>query len=256
MGARARVLASAPSRLFFGKATLFASRKDSDHLSVVKIDSDLLLDDVFEGLGKLAGQYETMKPVFHLPRRLPIVIVERVQRKLEEMTADGTIEKVNQPTDWVSSMPMLGKASIEADGESKIRICLDPRDLNVEKNAFKSVPEIWQRKMREHLDGLKGVEVIAGDFVLVGYCNTPAEWQDDHDRNVRAFLDRCYERNLKLNKNRARLKQHEERAFALKLEKIRHGEDVSVSPLHLKTLQEMTAEDEELQILTHVIRDC
>ena len=63
--------------------------------------------------------------------------------------------------------------------------------------------------MREHLDGLKGVEVIAGDFVLVGYCNTPAEWQDDHDRNVRAFLDRCYERNLKLNKNRARLKQHE-----------------------------------------------
>ena len=80
---------------------------------------------------KVAGQYETMKPMFHLPRRLPVVIVERVQRKLEEMTADGTIEKVNQPTDWVSSMPMLGKPSIEADGDSKIRICLDLRDLNV-----------------------------------------------------------------------------------------------------------------------------
>ena len=48
---------------------------DSDHLSVVKIDSDPLLDeyaDVFEGLGKLAGQYEitvdeTIKPVAHPP---------------------------------------------------------------------------------------------------------------------------------------------------------------------------------------------
>ena len=47
----------------------------SDHLSVVKIDSDPLLDeyvDVFEGLGRLAGQYEitsveTIKPVVHHP---------------------------------------------------------------------------------------------------------------------------------------------------------------------------------------------
>ena len=46
-----------------------------------------------------------------------------------------------------------------------------------------------------------------------------------------------------------------ERVFALKLEQIRHEEDVSASPVHLKRLQEMTAEDEELQILTHVIRD-
>ena len=57
---------------------------DSDHLSVVKIDSDPFLDEyavVFEGLGKLAGQYEitvdeTIKPVVHPPRRLPIAIVE------------------------------------------------------------------------------------------------------------------------------------------------------------------------------------
>ena len=45
--------------------------------------------------------------------------------------------------------------------------------------------------------------------MIVGYGDTPTEWQADHDRNVRAFLDRCRERNLKLNKNKARLKQHE-----------------------------------------------
>lgn len=184
------------------------------------------------------------------------------------MTTDGIIEKVNQPTDWVSSMLVVSKPSTEADGESKIRICLDPRDLNVAikrehfpmptieeiatrlnggkvfsvfdaSNGFwqveldedssllttfntpfgryrwkrmpfgiKSAPEVWQRKMREHMEGLKGVKVIADDFVIVGYGDTPTEWQADHDRNVRAFLDRCRERNLKLNKNKARLKQH------------------------------------------------
>ena len=46
-----------------------------------------------------------------------------------------------------------------------------------------------------------------------------------------------------------------ERVFALELEQIRHGEEVSVSPVRLKGLREMTAEDEELQILTNVIGD-
>ena len=150
-GKSALILANGEEHPIDGKATLFASRKgqkrqievnvvrgggyepilskqtmldmnliqilDSDHLSVVKIDSDPLLDeyaDVFEGLGKLAGQYEitvdeTIKPVVHPPRRLPVAIVERVQRKLEEMTTDGIIEQVNQPTDWVSSMLVVSK---------------------------------------------------------------------------------------------------------------------------------------------------
>ena len=72
-----------------------------------------------------------------------------------------------------------------------------------------SAPEVWQRRMREHIEGLKGVEVIADDFVIVGYGNTPAEWQSDHDQNVRAFLNRCRERNLKPNEKKARLRQQE-----------------------------------------------
>ena len=56
---------------------------------------------------------------------------------------------------------------------------------------------------------LTGVEVIADDFVIVGFGNTAAEWQADHDRNVRAFLDSCRERNLKLNRKNARLRQQE-----------------------------------------------
>ena len=166
-------------------------------------------------------------------------------------------------------MLVASKSSSGANGETKIRICLDPRDLNVAikrehfpmptieeiatrlngaklfsvfdaSNGFwqvehdeessllttfntpfgrylwkgmpfgiTSAPEVWQRKMRENIGGLKGVEVIADDFVVVGYGDTPAEWQEDHNKNVVAFLDRCRERNLKLNKNKARLRQQE-----------------------------------------------
>ena len=45
--------------------------------------------------------------------------------------------------------------------------------------GIKSAPEVWPRKMREHIEGLKGVEVIADDFVIVGYGDTPTEWQAD-----------------------------------------------------------------------------
>ena len=75
--------------------------------------------------------------------------------------------------------------------------------------GINSAPEVWQRRMREHIEGLKGVEVIADDFVIVGYGNIPAEWQSDHDQNVHAFLNRCRERNLKLNEKKAWLRQQE-----------------------------------------------
>ena len=75
--------------------------------------------------------------------------------------------------------------------------------------GINSAPEVRQRKMREHNEGLKGVEVTADDFGIVGFGNTPAEWQTDHDRNVRAFLERCRERNLKLNEKKVRLRQQE-----------------------------------------------
>ena len=75
--------------------------------------------------------------------------------------------------------------------------------------GINSAPEAWQRKMQEHVEGLHGVEVIADDFVVVGFGNTPEEWNADHDRNVRAFLERCREKNLRLKKEKAQLRKTE-----------------------------------------------
>ena len=65
----------------------------------------------------------------HPPRRLPVAMSDKVQEKLEEMVAYDIIEKVNQPTDWVSSTLVESKPSTGTEGEAKISICLDPRDL-------------------------------------------------------------------------------------------------------------------------------
>ena len=41
--------------------------------------------------------------------------------------------------------------------------------------GINSAPDVLQRRMRDRIEGMKGVEVIADDFVIAGYINTPAE---------------------------------------------------------------------------------
>ena len=65
--------------------------------------------DLFEGLGCLPVEHhielnERVQPVIHPPRRVPEPIRSRVTKELHRMEAEGVIEKVDQPTDWVNSM--------------------------------------------------------------------------------------------------------------------------------------------------------
>ena len=51
-----------------------------------------------------------------------------------------------------------------------------------------SAPEVFQRCMHELIEGLHGVEVMADDFVTVGFGDTNDEAVVDHDKNLEAFL--------------------------------------------------------------------
>ena len=64
-------------------------------------------------------------------------------------------------------------------------------------------------KMHELIEGLRGVEVIADDSVVVGYGEL---WQSaikDHDRNLVSFLQRCDERGVHLNSDKLQLRMKE-----------------------------------------------
>lgn len=78
--------------------------------------------------GTLPGTYTIKidpdaKGVVHPVRQQPAALREKIVEKLHEMEKDGFITKVDQPTEWVSSM-------VAAVRNGKIRICIDPSDLN------------------------------------------------------------------------------------------------------------------------------
>ncbi|KAK3730127.1 hypothetical protein QZH41_004833 [Actinostola sp. cb2023] len=63
-------------------------------------------------------------------------------------------------------------------------------------------PEIFQIKLDQNLEGLKGTFAIADDILITGQGDTDNQANEDHDKNLQSFLHRCRERNIKLNKDK------------------------------------------------------
>ena len=90
----------------------------------------LKFPDVFgEGLGQLDGQYkirldETVPPVQHVPCRIAVALRPQLKDTLDALEAQGIIAQVTTPTRWISSIVAVPKKN------GKLRICLDPKDLN------------------------------------------------------------------------------------------------------------------------------
>ena len=75
--------------------------------------------------------------------------------------------------------------------------------------GISSAPEEYQRCQQEILEGLKDVEVIADDILVIGSGITDSDTVKDHDRNLKALLQRARESNLKLNKKKLKLRLHQ-----------------------------------------------
>ena len=70
-----------------------------------------------------------------------------------------------------------------------------------------SAPEVFQRCIHELIEGLQGVDVVADDFVVVGFGDTHETVIRDHDQNLEEFLQRCTARGIKLNSNKVSLRR-------------------------------------------------
>ena len=62
--------------------------------------------------------------------------------------------------------------------------------------------ELFQQKLDQNLEGLPGVHRIFDDLLITGMDDTLLAASQDHDRNLRNLLERCQERNIKLNRER------------------------------------------------------
>ncbi len=113
--------------------------------------------DVFEGLGCLPGELhleidKTVPPVQHVPRKVPIAMKSQVKDKIDAMVKAGVLAKVDKPTDWISSMVVVKKPD-------KLRICIDPKDLNTALKRNKNIMPTMEDVMPE-LAGAKVFSVL------------------------------------------------------------------------------------------------
>ena len=111
----------------------------------------------FEGIGRFPGDLYKFhlkpdhKPARHAPRKVPVHLEKAFKEEIDSLVSQGILEEVKEHTDWVNSYVIVEKDTGNAHApnhlvKKKLRICLDPRDLNeaLEREPYhtRSVDEI------------------------------------------------------------------------------------------------------------------
>ena len=111
----------------------------------------------FEGIGHFPGDPYKFhlkpdhKPARHAPRKVPVHLETAFKEEIDSLVKQGILEEVKEHTDWVNSYVIVEKDtgnhhSPNHTVKKKLRICLDPRDLNeaLEREPYhtRSVDEI------------------------------------------------------------------------------------------------------------------
>ncbi|XP_060070509.1 uncharacterized protein K02A2.6-like [Ylistrum balloti] len=85
--------------------------------------------DLFEGLGCLADKVKIKlkpdaEPVVEPCRKVPFALHDQLKQELDRMEELQVIKPIEEPTEFVNSMVIVHKSN------GKLRVCLDPRNLN------------------------------------------------------------------------------------------------------------------------------
>ena len=117
--------------------------------------------DIFTGIGKFPSEpYKfqlkpNAKPVRHALQKVPIHLQELLDKEIRNLEQLGILEPVKDMTEWVNIFVIMDKKvpvdssnthSLGHSVSKKLRICLDPRDLNeaLEREPYytRSIEEI------------------------------------------------------------------------------------------------------------------
>jgi hypothetical protein len=86
--------------------------------------------ELFSGLGKTDWEYTIkLKPGYvpfalSTPRRVPLLLMEKVKKELQRMENMGVISRVDKSTNWCSGMVVVPKS------DGSVRICVDLTKVN------------------------------------------------------------------------------------------------------------------------------
>lgn len=170
--------------LFFAvaisKCQSVLGRQSCEKIGLIKRVNSIKLDrydDLFKGLGCLPGKYhivvdKSVPPVICASRKIPLGLKDRLSQELKKMEQLGVVRKVTHPTRWVHPLVLVAKKN------GDIRVCLDPRDLNVAvQRAHYQLPSLADLAARLHgatyfsvLDANSGFWVVQLDDESADLC--------------------------------------------------------------------------------------
>ena len=112
-----------------------------NRLPLMKQDILSHYSSCFEGIGQFPGEPYKFhlkpehKPARHAPRKVSIHLEDAFKEEIKSLVELGILEEVTEHTDWVNSYVIVEKDSGNHHAQNytikrKLRICLDPRDLN------------------------------------------------------------------------------------------------------------------------------
>ena len=116
-------------------------RTSVNRLPLTKQDILSQYSGCFEGIGHFPGDPYKFhlkpehKPAHHAPRKVPIHLEFSLKKEIEFLVKLGILEEGKEHTDWVNSYVIVEKDTGNHHSpnhtiKKKLRICLDPRDLN------------------------------------------------------------------------------------------------------------------------------
>lgn len=173
-----------PYKLSFAVANIkcqsVLGRQSCADIGLIKRVNVIQLDkyaDLFNGLGCLPGKYhivvdQSVPPVICASRKIPLSLKDRLSEELRKMEQLGVIRKVTHPTQWVHPLVLVAKKN------GGIRVCLDPRELNVAvQRAHYQLPTLAELAARLHgaayfsvLDANSGFWVVQLDDESADLC--------------------------------------------------------------------------------------
>ena len=121
---------------------------DPETVKDVPLTESIVTDvyaDIFQGLGKFPGEpYQfRLKPgaitAKHKPRTVPLSRQAALHAEVQNLSDQDVLEPNTEHTEWVNSLVIVKKKVIMDTSNShspnhsqpkKIRLCLDPRDVN------------------------------------------------------------------------------------------------------------------------------
>ena len=151
-------------------------RTSVNRLPLMKQDILSQNSGCFEGIGCFPGDPYKFhlkpehRPAQHAPRKVPIYLESAFKEEIESLVKLGILEEVKEHTDWVNSYVIVEKDTGSHHSpnhtiKKKLRICLDPRDLNeaLEREPYHthSVDEIMAK--------LQGMTVFTIVDFKIGY---------------------------------------------------------------------------------------